>query len=86
MEKNKRSEIGGNKMVKVQCILNYNDLQLGKLITTKDDPFLVTEERAEVLVGKNLVKVVEVIPDKKPVEEKAPEFKKQVAKKQNKRK
>lgn len=78
-------------MVKVQCILNYNDLQLGKLITTKDDPFLVTEERAEVLVGKNLVKVVEVIPDKKPVEEKAPELqalepKKPAAKKQNKKK
>lgn len=50
-------------MVKVQCILNYNDLQLNKLVTTKDDPFIVTKERADVLVDKGLVKVVEVIPE-----------------------
>lgn len=72
-------------MVKVQCILNYSDLQLNKLVTTKDDPFIVTKERADVLVDKGLVKVVEVIPDLVE-EEKAPEPKKQVAKKQNKRK
>ena len=67
-------------MVKVQCILDYNDLQLNKLVTTKDDPFLVTKDRAEVLVEKGLVKVVEVIPEpvKEPEIEKAsePEVKK----------
>lgn len=67
-------------MVKVQCILNYNDLQLNKLVTTKDDPFIVTKERAEVLVEKKLVKVVEVIPE----EEKTP-AKKTTAKKTNKK-
>lgn len=72
-------------MVKVQCILDYNDLQLNKLVTTKDDPFIVTKERADVLVDKGLVKVVEVIPGLVE-EEKAPEPKKQVAKKQTKRK
>ena len=67
-------------MVKVQCILNYNDLQLNKLVTTKDDPFIVTKERADVLVDKGLVKVVEVIPE----EEKTPS-KKTTAKKTNKK-
>ena len=67
-------------MVKVQCILNYNDLQLNKLVTTKDDTFIVTKERAEVLVEKKLVKVVEVIPE----EEKTP-AKKTTAKKTNKK-
>lgn len=67
-------------MVKVQCIRDYNDLQLNKLVTTKDDPFIVTKERAEVLVEKELVKVVEVIPE----EEKTP-AKKTTAKKTNKK-
>lgn len=67
-------------MVKVQCILDYNDLELNKLVTTKDDPFVVTKERAEVLVEKKLVKVVEVIPE----EEKTP-AKKTTAKKTNKK-
>lgn len=68
-------------MVKVQCILNYNDLQLNKLVTTKDDPFIVTKERADVLVDKGLVKVVEVIPE----ETKKTPAKKTTAKKTNKK-
>ena len=68
-------------MVKVQCILNYNDLQLNKLVTTKDDPFIVTKERADVLVDKGLVKVVEVIPE----EAKKTPAKKTTAKKTNKK-
>lgn len=68
-------------MVKVQCILDYNDLELNKLVTTKDDPFVVTKERAEVLVEKKLVKVVEVIPEET---KKAP-AKKTTAKKTNKK-
>lgn len=64
-------KIGGSKMVKVQCILDYNDLQLNKLVTTKDDPYTVTKERAEELVSKNVAKVVEVIPEaEKPVAKK----------------
>ena len=68
-------------MVKVQCILNYNDLQLNKLVTTKDDPIIVTKERADVLVDKGLVKVVEVIPE----ETKKTPAKKTTAKKTNKK-
>lgn len=73
-------------MVKVQCIVEYDDLQLKKRKKPTDEPYSVTNERAEYLANeRGLVKIVEVIPD--PVEEeKAPEPKKQVAKKQNKRK
>lgn len=70
-------KIGGIQMVKVQCILDYNDLQLNKLVTTKDDPYIVTNERAELLVSKGLAKVVEVIPE----EEKKVASKKRTTKK-----
>lgn len=71
-------------MVKVECIVTYNDLQLEKLVKIGEE-LEVTKDRADTLVEKGLVKVIEVIPD--PVEEeKAPEPKKQVTKKQNKRK
>lgn len=71
-------------MVKVECIVTYNDLQLERLVKIGEE-LEVTKDRADTLVEKGLVKVIEVIPD--PVEEvKAPEPKKQVAKKQNKRK
>ena len=66
-------------MVKVQCILNYNDLQLKKLVKVGEE-LEVTKARAEVLVEKELVKVVEVIPE----EEKTP-AKKTTAKKTNKK-
>ena len=71
-------------MVKVECIVTYNDLQLERLVKIGEE-LEVTKDRADTLVEKGLVKVIEVIPD--PVEEeKTPEPKKQVAKKQNKRK
>lgn len=71
-------------MVKVECIVTYNDLQLERLVKNGEE-LEVTKDRADTLVEKGLVKVIEVIPD--PVEEeKVPEPKKQVAKKQNKRK
>jgi hypothetical protein len=71
-------------MVKVECIVTYNDLQLERLVKIGKE-IEVTKDRADTLVEKGLVKVIEVIPD--PVEEeKAPEPKKQVTKKQNKRK
>lgn len=66
-------------MVKVQCILDYNDLQLKRLVKVGEE-LEVTKERAEVLVEKKLVKVVEVIPE----EEKTP-AKKTTAKKTNKK-
>lgn len=66
-------------MVKVQCILDYNDLQLKRLVKVGEE-LEVTKARAEVLVEKELVKVVEVIPE----EEKTP-TKKTTAKKTNKK-
>lgn len=66
-------------MVKVQCILDYNDLQLKRLVKVGEE-LEVTKARAEVLVEKELVKVVEVIPE----EEKTP-AKKTTAKKTNKK-
>ena len=62
-------------MVKVQCILDYNDLQLKRLVKVGEE-LEVTKARAEVLVEKGLVKVIEVIPE----EEKTP-AKKTTAKK-----
>ncbi len=70
-------------MVKVQCILDYNDLQLEKLVKIGEE-LEVTKDRADTLVEKGLVKVIEVIPE--PEVEETPEPKKQVAKKQTKRK
>ena len=49
-------------MVKVECILEYNDLQLKRLVKVGEE-LEVTKDRAEVLVEKELVKVVEVIPE-----------------------
>ena len=71
-------------MVKVECILDYNDLQLKRLVKVGEE-LEVTKDRAEVLVEKELVKVVEVIPEpekdaeveeaSEPVEEKKVEKK-----------
>lgn len=66
-------------MVKVQCIRDYNDLQLKRLVKVGEE-LEVKKDRAEVLVEKELVKVVEVIPE----EEKTP-AKKTTAKKTNKK-
>lgn len=63
-------------MVKVKCITNYNDLQLNKLVTTNDEPFEVTYERAKELENKRLVQIVEVIPEKKEEKPKKKEVKK----------
>lgn len=71
-------------MVKVECILEYNDLQLKRLVKVGEE-LEVTKDRAKVLVEKELVKVVEVIPEpekdaeveeaSEPVEEKKVEKK-----------
>lgn len=62
-------------MIKVQCILKYNDLQLKRLVEVGEE-LEVTKTRAEELVSKNVAKVVEVIP-----EEEKPEAKKTTKKK-----
>lgn len=68
-------------MVKVQCIVEYDDLQLKKRKKPTDDPYSVTKERAEYLANeRGLVKIVEVIPETTK-EEKTTEPKKPLAKK-----
>ena len=47
------------RMVIVKCITNYYDLELNKMITTKDDPFEVNKIRADYLVDLGLVKIIE---------------------------
>ena len=61
-------------MVKVECILDYNDLQLKRLVKAGEE-LEVTKDRAEVLVEKKLAKVIEVIPEpeKEPEVEEASE-------------
>ena len=66
-------------MVKVECILDYNDLQLKRLVKAGEE-LEVTKDRAEVLTSKKLVKVIEATPE----EEKKP-AKKITAKKTNKK-
>ena len=85
-------------MVKVECIVTYNDLQLERLVKIGEE-LEVTKDRAKTLVDKGLAKVIEVIPDQEkkepeveevtveeaPVEEvEASEPKKPVAKKKKK--
>lgn len=71
-------------MVKVQCILDYNDLQLKRLVKVGEE-LEVTKARAEVLVEKELVKVVEVIPEEEKTPAKKTTAKKTTAKKTNKK-
>lgn len=57
-------------MVKVKCITEYDDNQLGRRIKLNEE-FIVTDKRAEELVKEPaLVKVIEVIPEAKPEETK----------------
>lgn len=74
-------------MVKVECILDYNDLQLKRLVKAGEE-LEVTKDRAEVLTSKNLAKVIEVIPEpeKEAEVKEAPEPKKTATKKASKKK
>ena len=73
-------KIGGKKMVKIECTVTYNDLELGRLVQVGEQ-LEVTRDRADYLVNeRELAKVVEVIPE----EEKKP-AKKITAKKTNKK-
>jgi hypothetical protein len=70
-------------MVKVQCILDYNDLQLKRLVKESEE-LEVTKDRADTLVSKKLVKVIDVIPEPVKEEEKSTEPKKPLLKKKKK--
>ena len=68
------------KMVKVECTVTYNDLQLNRLVE-KGEQLEVTKERADYLVNeRELAKVIEVIPEEVKVEEVKLEEKKEVKK------
>lgn len=45
-------------MVKVQCVKDYFDIKLNKMITTNDDPFEVNKIRAEELIQANVSKII----------------------------
>lgn len=64
-------------MVKIECIVRYNDLELNKVVEIGEQ-LEVTNERADYLVNdRKLAKVIEVIPElKKPVEKKTTKKKK----------
>ena len=52
--------------VKVKCIKNYVDMQLNKSVTTKDDPFIVNQVRADELVAAGVCEIVERLEEAKP--------------------
>lgn len=53
--------------VKVECIANYNDLQLKRQVN-RSEQIVVDRERADELAGLGLVRIVEIV---KPEKEKA---------------
>ena len=57
--------------VKVECINNYNDLQLGRLVQVGEE-LTITKERADTLEELNLIKVIEVIKEEKKEDKKKP--------------
>lgn len=58
-----------NGMVKIECIVTYDDLQLNRRVTI-GEKLDVSKERAEYLVNeRGLAKVVEVIPEEIKLEE-----------------
>jgi len=58
-----------NGMVKIECIVTYDDLQLNRRVTI-GEKLDVSKERAEYLVNeRGLAKVVEVIPEEVKLEE-----------------
>ena len=57
--------------VKVECINNYNDLQLGRLVQVGEE-LTITRERADTLEELNLIKVKEVIKEEKKEDKKKP--------------
>jgi hypothetical protein len=72
-------------MVKVECIVTYNDLQLERLVKIGEE-LEVTKDRADTLVEKGLAKVIEVIPEPKVEQPKVEEETITVTKKSKKKK
>lgn len=66
--------------VKVECINNYNDLQLERLVQV-GEVLTVTKERADTLEELNLIKVIEVIKEGKKENKKKPTNKVEKSKK-----
>ena len=65
IEKFKKEE---NMKVKVKCIKNYVDMQLNKNVTTDDEPFVVSQVRAEELVAAGVCEIIEKVEEEiKPV-------------------
>lgn len=58
-----------NMKSKVKCIEAYKDLVLDRLVE-KDETLIMDKDRAEHLIGLNLVELVEVIKENKPEENK----------------
>lgn len=82
-------KIGGKKMVKIECVVTYNDLELNRLVEAGEQ-LEVTKDRASYLVNeRQLAKLIEVIPEPKvkepEVKEVQEEVKKPVFKKANKK-
>lgn len=78
-------KIGGNKMVKIECVVTYNDLELGRLVQVGEQ-LDVTRDRADYLVNeRELAKVIEVTPEPKVEVQPKTTLKKATAKKTNKK-
>lgn len=82
-------KIGGKKMVKIECVVTYNDLELNRLVKAGEQ-LEVTKDRASYLVNeRQLAKLIEVISEPKvkepEVKEVQEEVKKPVFKKANKK-
>lgn len=60
-------------MVKVKALMSYNDHELKKWVTENDEPWEVTEERAEILIRgnetNNYKPFVEIISKSKAIKE-----------------
>lgn len=61
----KRYEEELKMKVKVQCIKNYFDVQLNKIITPEDKPFMVALERSEQLLNAGVCELVEKVEEPK---------------------
>ena len=72
-------------MVKVECIVTYNDLQLERLVKIGEE-LEVTKDRADTLVETALAKVIEVILEPKVEQPKVEEETITVTKKSKKKK
>ena len=57
----KQSTYRAGKKVKVRCLISYYDNELEEHKTTKSDPWVITEDRAEELINNPRGKLIEII-------------------------